>query len=89
MSRTSRGLRVLVVDDNDTNHRVLAGLLDAWQCRHEHAQDGPSALDRLRAAAASGDPFRVALLDMMMPGMDGEELGLAVRADPRSRPRSW
>ncbi|RPJ69172.1 MAG: hybrid sensor histidine kinase/response regulator, partial [Acidobacteria bacterium] len=76
------GLRVLVVDDNETNHRVLAGLLEAWRCRHEHAHDGPAALARLRAAAAEGDPFRVALLDMMMPGMDGEQLGREVTSDP-------
>jgi CheY-like chemotaxis protein len=39
-------------------------------------------LERLREAAAQGDPYRVAILDMMMPGMDGEQLGRAVMADP-------
>jgi signal transduction histidine kinase/CheY-like chemotaxis protein/ligand-binding sensor domain-containing protein len=76
------GLHILVVDDNETNHRVLAGLLDAWQCRHEHAHDGGAALGLLRAAAKEGDPFQVALLDMMMPGMDGEQLGREVASDP-------
>ncbi|HSK08056.1 MAG TPA: two-component regulator propeller domain-containing protein [Vicinamibacterales bacterium] len=78
-----KGLRVLVVDDNDTNHRVLIGMLDAWGCRHEHVYDGQAALDRLRAAVIEGDPFPVALLDMMMPGMDGEELGERISADPQ------
>ena len=50
------GLRVLVVDDNETNHRVLAGLLDAWECRHAHVADGPAALARLREAAAERRP---------------------------------
>ena len=77
-----KGLRVLVVDDNDTNHEVLKIMLDAWECRHDHAYNGPSALDRLRAAAMQNDPYRVALLDMMMPGMDGEELGSRIAADP-------
>ncbi len=76
------GLHILVVDDNETNHRVLAGLLDAWRCRHEHAHDGHAALGLLRAAAEEGDPFQVALLDMMMPGMDGEQLGREVHSDP-------
>jgi signal transduction histidine kinase/CheY-like chemotaxis protein/ligand-binding sensor domain-containing protein len=76
-----KGMRVLVVDDNATNHRVVAGMLDRAGCRHEHALDGPSAIERLRAAAAAGEPFRVAILDMMMPGMDGESVGEAIAAD--------
>lgn len=77
-----KGLRVLVVDDNETNHEVLRIMLDAWGCRRDHAYNGPAALDRLRAAAMQNDPYRVALLDMMMPGMDGEELGSRVASDP-------
>jgi CheY-like chemotaxis protein len=77
-----RGMKVLVVDDNATNHRVLAGMLDRSGCRHDHVLDGPSALARLRAAAATGEPFRVAILDMMMPEMDGEVLGAAICEDP-------
>ncbi len=77
-----RGMKVLVVDDNATNHRVMAGMLDRSGCRHEHVLDGPAALARLREAAASGEPFRLAILDMMMPGMDGEEVGAAIAADP-------
>jgi signal transduction histidine kinase/CheY-like chemotaxis protein/ligand-binding sensor domain-containing protein len=76
-------LRVLVVDDNRTNHRVLAGMLERCGCRHEHATDGPEALDLLRKAASDGAPFRLALLDMMMPGMDGEQLGAAIQDDSR------
>ncbi len=77
-----KGLRILVVDDNETNHEVLKIMLDSWECRHDHAYNGASALDRLRAAALQNDPYRVALLDMMMPGMDGEELGSRVASDP-------
>ena len=77
-----KNLRILVVDDNETNHEVLKIMLDAWECRHDHAYNGASALDRLRTAALENDPYRVALLDMMMPGMDGEELGSRVASDP-------
>ena len=75
------GLRILVVDDIETNHKVLAGMLSSWGCRHDHAYNAEEALTLLRQAAAEGDPCRIALLDMMMPGMDGEQLGTSIRED--------
>jgi len=77
-----RGARVLFVDDNATNRLVLRELLRSWGCRFEEASDGPEALERLGQARAEGDPFRVALLDMQMPGMDGRTLGDKIKADP-------
>jgi PAS domain S-box-containing protein len=77
-----RGARVLFVDDNATNRLVLRELLRSWGCRFEEASDGPEALARLGQARAEGDPFRVALLDMQMPGMDGRTLGDKIKADP-------
>ena len=44
------------------------------------APDGPAALQELNRAVQEGDPFRIALIDMQMPGMDGKTLGLAIRA---------
>jgi len=80
-----KGLRILAVDDNATNRRVVAGMLSSWKCRHEEVEDSATALDRLRAAAASGDPFRIAILDMLMPEMDGETLGRMIKNDPALR----
>jgi signal transduction histidine kinase/DNA-binding response OmpR family regulator len=77
-----RGRRVLVVDDNATNRRLLNILLTRWGCPHALAPDGKAALELLREAAARGAPFEVALLDMQMPEMDGEMLGAAIQADP-------
>jgi signal transduction histidine kinase/DNA-binding response OmpR family regulator len=82
LSADIRGMKVLVVDDNATNHRVMSGMLDRWECRHEHVNDGESALASLRQAVAAGEPFRLAILDMMMPGMNGEQLGEAIASDP-------
>lgn len=74
--------RVLVVDDNQTNRLVLAAQLRAWDITADVAADATEALERLRAAAAGGDGYDMALLDMAMPGMDGIDLARTVRADP-------
>ncbi|MCP4603045.1 MAG: response regulator, partial [Proteobacteria bacterium] len=76
------GTRILVVDDNATNREILLVQLKAWGARPDEALDGRTGLRLLREAVGVGDPYRVALIDMQMPGMDGEELGRAVRADP-------
>ncbi len=77
-----RGVRVLVVDDHATNRMVLRELLRSWRCRFEEAAGGLEALERLGQAQAEGDPFRVAMLDMQMPNMDGRTLGVKIKADP-------
>jgi len=76
-----KDVRVLAVDDNETNRLVVGGLLDKWGFRYDTAEDGPKALEHLHAAARMGDPYRVAILDMLMPGMDGEALGKRIKAD--------
>lgn len=80
-----KGMRILAADDNATNRRVLAGMISSWKCRHEEVKDAATALDRLRAAAASEDPFRIAILDMVMPEMNGETLGRIIKNDPALR----
>jgi len=80
-----RGARLLVVDDNATNRLVLRELLRSWGCRFEETADGPQALDRLGRAVAEDDPFRIALVDMQMPDMDGKTLGEKIKADAALR----
>jgi PAS domain S-box-containing protein len=77
------GARVLAVDDNETNRKVLAGMLASWGCRHEQAANGEEGLALLRKAAQDRDPYRVVILDMHMPLMDGETLGRIVKQDPQ------
>jgi CheY-like chemotaxis protein/HPt (histidine-containing phosphotransfer) domain-containing protein len=76
-----RGVRVLVVDDNATNREIVRRECEAWNMRPDEVADGDTALRRLREAVRDGDPYRVAVVDMQMPEMDGESLGKAVRAD--------
>ena len=77
-----RDIRVLSVDDNETNRLLVSTLLLGWGCRVTDAADGEAALKAMRDAAAEGDPFKLALLDMIMPGMDGADLGQRIRSDP-------
>jgi len=80
-SETIQGLRILAVDDNATNRRLLSGLLGSWQCAFDLSPDGPTALRMLRAAADAKNPYQIAILDMQMPEMDGEELGRQIAND--------
>ena len=73
------GLRVLVVDDNESNRVLIGTLLQSWGCRCTEAADGPSALAAMLRAAREGDSFQAALVDMHMPAMDGEELGRRIK----------
>src|ERR1700675_302377 len=76
------GARVLAVDDNVTNRRILRHQLDAWKMEVETAADGEEALGVLKAAAEAGRPYHIALLDVQMPEMDGLMLARAIRTDP-------
>jgi len=78
-----RDAKVPVVDDNATNRSLVSRLLHSWGCHPQESADGSSALKILRQAAQAADPFRMALLDMSLPGMDGEELGRQIAADPQ------
>ena len=76
------GLRMLIVDDNQTNRRLLLSQLNAWGIRSDAADSGAAGLDYLERARKGGDPYGLAILDMQMPEMDGETLGRTIRANP-------
>ncbi len=74
-------LRVLIVDDNEVNRRVLQEQGSSWGLRGGAVASGEEALRALHEAHMAGDPYRIALLDYCMPEMDGLELGGAIKAD--------
>ncbi len=76
-----RGARILIVDDNETNREILNVQFTTWGARPDEAPDGMTCLRKLREAVDENDAYCVAVLDMQMPGMDGEMLGRAIRAD--------
>lgn len=77
-----RGKRLLVVDDNATNRKILQYQATAWGMRVEEAENAYQAMDKLRQAVREGRPFPLAVLDMQMPEVDGETLGRWIKADP-------
>ncbi len=76
------GRRILVVDDNRTNRRLLELLLAHWGCEPLMVEGGAEALTLLRAELASGRTIDAGLIDMQMPEMDGETLVATIKADP-------
>lgn len=78
-------LRVLIVDDSLTHQDILKKQLISWGCRYEGVPDGWRAIDALRKAAAAGDPFQIAIVDMALPDMSGETIGERIKRDPSIR----
>lgn len=77
------GLRVLVVDDTETNRDIYCQMCVGWGYRSASANGGGEALELLEAAVAEGDPYSLILLDQHMPGMTGLDFAKVVssRAD--------
>src|SRR5213594_4236980 len=75
------GRRLLVVDDNETNRRIVRDMLGAEGMAVHEASRADAGLEALRRAARVGTPYDLAILDAQMPDQDGFELATAVRAD--------
>ena len=75
------GLRILVVDDNEATRNLLAQQASLLGMRPTAASDGPEALQILRAAAKSGQPYPLAVLDLQMAEMDGITLAQFIKTD--------
>ncbi len=73
--------RFLIVDDVKTNRLVFAEYLKNWGCRFDAVDSGEKALEILAKAKSENDPFHIAILDMCMKEMDGEELGRKIKSD--------
>ncbi|WP_052507553.1 response regulator [Desulfonatronovibrio magnus] len=80
-----RDKNILIVDDNQTNLEILKKQLEVWGARVKHTDNGYSALEILFRTYEQGDTFAMAILDMQMPIIDGEELGFNIMNNPRYR----
>jgi signal transduction histidine kinase/CheY-like chemotaxis protein len=79
---TLEGKRILFVDDNVMLRNVLREQLHKLECRCTEVTQGEEALRELRQGRQDGDPFDIAIIDMVMPEMSGEALGRRIKADP-------
>ncbi len=79
------GVRILGVDDNATNRTILTKTMEGFGCRVDTVASGSKAIEVLRNALRDDDPYQVVLLDMQMPGMDGEQTARAIKGDPALR----
>jgi PAS domain S-box-containing protein len=77
------GLRVLVVDDNATNRRILEEMLASWQMKPTTVSDAAAAVSALRTGADTNAPFDVMISDCQMPDVDGFMLARRVRREKR------
>jgi two-component system, sensor histidine kinase and response regulator len=77
-----RGVKVLVVDDNQTNRRILDGMMKRWEMKVTSVEGGEQALSQLCAAREAGEPYGLVLTDMHMPEMDGFALVERIRQRP-------
>ena len=75
------GRRLLVVDDNETNRRIVRDMLGAEGMAVHEASRADAGLEALRRAARARTPYDLAILDAQMPDQDGFELATAIRAD--------
>ena len=78
-----KGQSILVVDDNDANRHILDKMLSNSGLRTTLADSGSAALEALKHAAETGNPFALVVLDVHMPGMDGFALTQRIKADPQ------
>jgi CheY-like chemotaxis protein len=81
-STNLEGLRTLIVDDNEVNRRVVREQVSSWGMRDSSFASSVQALEEMRAAQRTGDPYHFLIADFQMPGMDGSSLAAAVKSDP-------
>ncbi len=82
-SATFDGLRMLAIDDNAVNRRVIEELAEGWGLRATVVGGGKAAFDALEMSVSESDRFHVILMDFQMPDEDGASLTARIQADQR------
>lgn len=74
-------INALIVDDNETNRKILESILTSWNIKHSSVEDGFEALEEIRKQRDNEQAYDLILLDMMMPGMNGLEVAEALQSE--------
>jgi CheY-like chemotaxis protein len=77
-----RNKRILAVDGNRVNRKIIAAYLSCWKCRVEFASNASQAMKILVEAAENKEPFDLAIIDHIIPYADGEALGKIIKQHP-------
>jgi PAS domain S-box-containing protein len=77
-----KGLRVLLVDDHPTNRRIFSKMLEGLGCTVTAVSSGMEVIPSLFRGLLTNSPYQLILLDMQMPGMDGERTLREIRQEP-------
>jgi len=78
----TEGLRVLIIDDNSTNRKILDRALTNWKMKPTCVSSGKDGLDELMRAESACEPYSIVLLDAHMPEMDGFEVAVRIKNNP-------
>ncbi len=79
------GMPVLIVDDNYTNRILLRDMTKSWGLVPGITADGREAIDCFNKAFGSGTPYRLILLDMQMPELDGFDVARIIKDSPSGK----
>jgi len=79
---TLKNMSVLVIDDNQTNRRILEEMFASWGMRPTTTESGDLGIEEAKVAAAAGHPFGLVVLDVLMPKLDGFQVAERIRHDP-------
>jgi PAS domain S-box-containing protein len=82
MPENIQGRRILAVDDNAVNLMIMQSYLQSWLCSATVVDSAEKAIELMKTAAQKNEPYDMAIIDFMMPEMDGRELGEAIKACP-------
>jgi PAS domain S-box-containing protein len=77
-----RNMKVLIVDDNEVNRKILKLQTTAWEMQSDTVESAKQALDLLSKAAEDKEPYHIVIIDMGMPEIDGAELARRIRNIP-------
>jgi two-component system, sensor histidine kinase and response regulator len=78
------GLKLLIVDDNDTNRDILKSYASSWEMTVDAVPSALAALELLRKYDDTQTPYDLVIIDMKMSGMNGLELGQRIKADQKT-----